>query len=91
MSWRCDVPAVGLQGDARPLQLLGAALAMGYMYQGPPFRSDGASHQYYLWHSSTIMFTTCIQAADHISMPEVVQTYGLERWPGFRWYFTYQG
>lgn len=34
-------PAVGLQGDARPLQMLGAALAMGYMYQGPPFRSVG--------------------------------------------------
>lgn len=27
-----------LQGDARPLQLLAVALAMGYMYQGPPFR-----------------------------------------------------
>jgi len=30
------------QGDARPMQLLGTALVMGYMYQGPPFRC-GAS------------------------------------------------
>ena len=26
------------QGDPRPFQMLGAAIAMGYMYQGPPFR-----------------------------------------------------
>ena len=39
MSWWYDSLDVGLQGDVRPLQLLGAALAMGYMYQGPPFRS----------------------------------------------------
>jgi hypothetical protein len=55
VSRRCDVPAAGLQGDARPLQLLGAALAMGYMYQGPPFRCDGGCIR--LQHPSRMQFT----------------------------------
>jgi len=30
--------ALHVMGDMRPFQMLGVALAMGYMYQGPPFR-----------------------------------------------------